>query len=82
MANTQLNSFDKANEEASAGYYKTKLNQGQIEVELSATKRVGLHKYTFADGADRNVKFDSGHTLMNNNGKSLKNKVEVVDEYT
>lgn len=82
MANTQLNSFDKANEEASAGYYRTKLNQGQIEVELSATKRVGLHKYTFADGADRNVKFDLGHTLMNNNGKSLKNKVEVVDEYT
>ncbi|EHR6178456.1 GH92 family glycosyl hydrolase [Vibrio parahaemolyticus O1:K58] len=82
MASTQLNSFDKANEEASAGYYKTKLNQGQIEVELSATKRVGLHKYTFADGADRNVKFDLGHTLMNNNGKSLKNKVEVVDEYT
>ncbi|MFZ3511937.1 GH92 family glycosyl hydrolase [Vibrio harveyi] len=82
MANTQLNSFDKANEEASAGYYKTKLSQGQIEVELSATKRVGLHKYTFADGADRNVKFDLGHTLMNNNGKSLKNKVEVVDEYT
>ncbi|HHX8312487.1 TPA: GH92 family glycosyl hydrolase [Vibrio diabolicus] len=82
MANTQLNSFDKVNEEASAGYYKTKLNQGQIEVELSATKRVGLHKYTFADGADRNVKFDLGHTLMNNNGKSLKNKVEVVDEYT
>ncbi|MFM2648544.1 GH92 family glycosyl hydrolase [Vibrio diabolicus] len=82
MANTQLNSFDKANEEASAGYYKTKLNQGQIDVELSATKRVGLHKYTFADGADRNVKFDLGHTLMNNNGKSLKNKVEVVDEYT
>lgn len=82
MANTQLNSFDKDNEEASAGYYKTKLNQGQIEVELSATKRVGLHKYTFADGADRNVKFDLGHTLMNNNGKSLKNKVEVVDEYT
>ncbi|MCC8251802.1 GH92 family glycosyl hydrolase [Vibrio campbellii] len=82
MANTQLNSFDKANEEASAGYYKTKLNQGQIEVELSATKRVGLHKYTFANGADRNVKFDLGHTLMNNNGKSLKNKVEVVDEYT
>ncbi|EMV0264758.1 GH92 family glycosyl hydrolase [Vibrio parahaemolyticus] len=82
MANTQLNSFDKANEEASAGYYKTKLNQGQIEVELSATKRVGLHKYTFAEGTDRNVKFDLGHTLMNNNGKSLKNKVEVVDEYT
>ncbi|EJL6412734.1 GH92 family glycosyl hydrolase [Vibrio cholerae] len=82
MANTQLNFFDKVNEKATAGYYRTKLNHGQIEVELSATKRVGLHKYTFANGADRNVKFDLGHTLMNNNGRSLKNKVEVVDEYT
>lgn len=82
MANTQLNFFDKVNEKATAGYYRTKLNLGQIEVELSATKRVGLHKYTFANGADRNVKFDLGHTLMNNNGRSLKNKVEVVDEYT
>ncbi|WP_158119718.1 GH92 family glycosyl hydrolase [Vibrio metoecus] len=82
MANTQLNFFDKVNEKATAGYYRTKLNIGQIEVELSATKRVGLHKYTFANGADRNVKFDLGHTLMNNNGRSLKNKVEVVDEYT
>ncbi|KQB02852.1 alpha-mannosidase [Vibrio metoecus] len=82
MANTHLNFFDKVNEKATAGYYRTKLNLGQIEVELSATKRVGLHKYTFANGADRNVKFDLGHTLMNNNGRSLKNKVEVVDEYT
>ncbi|KYN84505.1 alpha-mannosidase [Vibrio cidicii] len=82
MANTHLNFFDKVNEKATAGYYRTKLNLGQIEVELSATKRVGLHKYTFVNGADRNVKFDLGHTLMNNNGRSLKNKVEVVDEYT
>ncbi|MGF1710231.1 GH92 family glycosyl hydrolase [Vibrio kagoshimensis] len=82
MANSQLNTFDKTNEEASAGYYKTKLNQGQIEVELTATKRVGLHKYVFEDGAERNVKFDLGHTLMHNNGQSLKNKIEVVDDYT
>ncbi|ERM56179.1 hypothetical protein P780_08790 [Vibrio mimicus CAIM 1882] len=82
MADTQQNTFDKANEEASAGYYKTKLNKGQIEVELTTTKRVGLHKYVFANSADRNVKFDLGHTLMNNNGKSLNNKIEVVDDYT
>ena len=82
MADAQLNAFDKTNEHASAGYYQTRLNKGEIEVELTTTKRVGLHKYTFAKGADRNVKFDLGHTLLNNNGQSLKNKIEVVDEYT
>ncbi|MEI8611162.1 GH92 family glycosyl hydrolase [Enterovibrio sp. Hal110] len=77
-----LNAFDKENEFASAGYYRTKLNQGNIDVELTTTKRVGLHKYTFEKGADRNVKFDLGHTLLNNNGESLNNKIEVIDEYT
>lgn len=82
MNDSLINAFDKANEEASAGYYKTKLNQGNIDVELTTTKRVGLHKYTFAAGAERNVKFDLGHTLLNNNGESLKNKIELIDEYT
>ncbi|WP_283131087.1 GH92 family glycosyl hydrolase [Enterovibrio norvegicus] len=77
-----INAFDKSNEIATAGFYKTKLNNGSIDVELTTTKRVGLHKYTFAKGADRNVKFDLGHTLQSNNGKSLKNKIEVIDEYT
>ncbi|WP_035024195.1 GH92 family glycosyl hydrolase [Enterovibrio calviensis] len=77
-----LNTFDKSNEIATAGFYKTQLNNGDIDVELTTTKRVGLHKYTFAKGADRNVKFDLGHTLLANGGKSLKNKIEIVDEYT
>lgn len=82
IMDADLNAFDKSNESASAGFYKTKLNQGGIDVELTTTKRVGLHKYTFAKGADRNVKFDLGHTLLANNGQSLKNKIEVVDAYT
>ncbi|MBE1275044.1 GH92 family glycosyl hydrolase [Enterovibrio baiacu] len=77
-----INTFDKSNEIATAGFYKTKLNNGNIDVELTTTKRVGLHKYTFAKGAERNVKFDLGHTLLPNGGKSLKNKIEVIDEYT
>ncbi|STO57072.1 Putative alpha-1,2-mannosidase [Grimontia hollisae] len=82
MNDSLINAFDKANEVATAGYYKTKLNKGNIDVELTTTKRVGLHKYTFAAGADRNVKFDLGHTLLNNNGASLKNKIELIDAYT
>jgi len=82
MKNNLINSFDKENEFASAGFYKTKLNEGNIYVELTTTKRVGLHKYTFEDNAVRNIKFDLGHTLVPNGGESLKGKLELVDEYT
>ncbi len=82
LAQAEINEFDKKNEVASAGYYKTRLNQGKIDVELTTTKRVGLHRYTFAKGATRHVKFDLGHTLMANGAASLKNKIEIVDEYT
>lgn len=82
IANAEINTFDKVNEVASAGFYKTKLNQDQIEVELTTTKRVGLHRYLFAKDAERNIKFDLGHTLLANGGRSLKNKIEIVDDYT
>ncbi|GAL04695.1 alpha-1,2-mannosidase [Photobacterium aphoticum] len=82
MKDTLINAFDKSNEHASVGYYKTKLNEGNIDVELTTTKRVGLHRYTFEKGADRNIKFDLGHTLLNNNGETLKSKIEILDDYT
>ena len=76
------NTFDKANEKASAGYYSVVLNEGQIKAEFTTTTRVGLHRYTYAPGADRKIKFDLAHTLAANNGESLQNQVELVDEYT
>lgn len=39
--------FSHANEKARPGYYATRLDRYGIDVELTATKRVGLHKYTF-----------------------------------
>lgn len=38
--------FNHANEKAEAGYYSVKTNNG-IQCELTATTRVGFHKYTF-----------------------------------
>lgn len=38
--------FNKLEEEAEPGYYKTKI-QGRIGVELTATLRAGLHRYNF-----------------------------------
>ena len=37
--------FSHANEKARPGYYATRLDRYGIDVELTATKRVGLHKY-------------------------------------
>ncbi len=39
--------FQKKNERAEAGYYSVLLERDQIQCELTATERVGLHRYTF-----------------------------------
>ena len=46
--------FSHANEAAEPGYYRVKLNDG-INVELSATSRVGFHRYTFPGTDIRSV---------------------------
>lgn len=43
--------FDHADERASPGYYRTLLKESGVEAELTATDRVGLHRYLFPAGA-------------------------------
>lgn len=45
--------FSHANEKASAGFYSVKLEDDSILAELTATTRVGFHRYTF-NGSDSN----------------------------
>lgn len=52
-------SFSHQNEQASPGYYAVKLDNG-IQVELTATERVGYHRYTFPAQADPSIRFDLG----------------------
>src|SRR6201993_1365868 len=42
-----MSGFKKKNESASPGYYKTKLDKYNIGVELTASKRVGVHRYSY-----------------------------------
>lgn len=79
---SENNLFDKESEKASPGYYSVVLKEGGIRAELTATTRVGVHRYTFPENAARKVKIDLAHTLEGNNGESLLNRVELVDEYT
>jgi predicted alpha-1,2-mannosidase len=50
--------FDHAAETARAGYYAVHLNRYGVDVELTATKRVGFHKYTFPASSESRVIID------------------------
>ncbi len=49
---------DHTQEVVRPGYYKTFLTRYQVNVELTATKRVGFHKYTFPASAEAGIVFD------------------------
>jgi putative alpha-1,2-mannosidase len=55
--------FSHANEKAAPGYYSVLLDDYKIHAELTATRRTGFHRYTFAENKDANVIFDLGHSL-------------------
>jgi predicted alpha-1,2-mannosidase len=50
--------FDRRTERAKAGYYGVHLDRYNIDVELTATKRVGFHKYTFPASNEAKVIID------------------------
>jgi predicted alpha-1,2-mannosidase len=53
--------FSHEKEIASPGFYKTHLDDYNIDVELSTSKRVGFHKYTFASSDQANIIIDLLH---------------------
>ncbi|MCD8193519.1 MAG: glycoside hydrolase family 92 protein, partial [Tannerellaceae bacterium] len=50
--------FNRDTETTKAGYYAVRLERYGIDVELTATKRVGFHKYTFPASATSRVIID------------------------
>ncbi|MCE9635178.1 MAG: GH92 family glycosyl hydrolase [Planctomycetes bacterium] len=54
--------FSHANETASPGYYSVVLDDSGVKAEMTATTRVGVHRYTFPAGTkDANVVIDLRH---------------------
>ncbi len=53
-----VSNFSHANEKAEPGYYSVLLDQRNIKVELTATARAGLHRYTFPSSGEANVVLD------------------------
>jgi len=57
--------FKHSSEKASPGYYSVFLEDYKIKAELTATKRVGLHRYTFPKSNESRILFDLEHGIMN-----------------
>jgi putative alpha-1,2-mannosidase len=72
--------FDHADESADPGYYAVTLPDESVDVELTATTRVGLHRYTFPASTESHVVLDAGK----NNGTDAPSdvSVEVRDDRT
>jgi len=55
--------FSHDREHAEPGYYQVQLLDDDINVELTATPRAGMHRYTFPEGEQASLIIDIGHTL-------------------
>jgi predicted alpha-1,2-mannosidase len=53
--------FSHARESAEPGYYAVDLLDSGIRAELTATPRVGIHRYTFPENAPQGVVIDLGY---------------------
>ena len=56
--------FSHDHETALPGYYAVHLDDYDIDVELSCTKRVGFHRYTFNKKGPANIIIDPTHRIM------------------
>ncbi len=58
------------------GYYKVHLDDTNIDVELTATTRVGFHRYTFNDKGKAHILLD-----LNHRDYLLEGEIKVLDEH-
>jgi putative alpha-1,2-mannosidase len=68
--------FKKKNESASPGYYKTFLDKYNIGVELTASTRVGMHRYTYPKTGKANIIIDLQHR-----DEVLDSWIEVINDH-
>lgn len=60
---TYASTFDKKNEIALPGYYSVLLDDYQVKAELTATQRVGFHRYTFPKSSKGGLLIDLDYAI-------------------
>lgn len=75
--------FSHDREKAEAGYYSVVLEDNDILAELTATERVGVHRYTFPKGTGiGHIIIDLEYGIYNYDGKVLMANLRVEDNHT
>ncbi|HMQ05045.1 MAG TPA: GH92 family glycosyl hydrolase [Pyrinomonadaceae bacterium] len=75
--------FSHANETAEAGYYRVKLDDHNILAEMTATTRVGMHRYTFPSASsEAHIILDLMHGIYNYDDKNVWTFVRVENDRT
>ncbi len=72
--------YSHANETATAGYYKVKLDDDNITAELTATNRVGFHQYTFPKSDQAHIILDLMSGIYNYTDKNVWTFVRVEND--
>jgi len=72
--------FSHANEVAEAAYYKVKLDDHNITAELTASARVGFHRYTFPKSDQSHILLDLAAGIYNYDDKTVWTFVRVVND--
>jgi predicted alpha-1,2-mannosidase len=72
--------FSPADEKASPGYYSVVLRDPGVKAELTATTRVGLHRYTFPASESAHVLLDLVSSIYNYDGKVLWSQIRVESD--
>ena len=75
-----FSAFSHDKEKAEPGYYSVDLLDYGIKAELTATDRVGIHRYTFPKDSLSQIHIDLGYAL--NWDKATDTYIEVVDDVT
>lgn len=70
--------FDRKNQVAEPGYYKVLLDDYQITAELTATKRVGFHRYTFPENENAHIILDIGNK-QGESGEATDASIKMTD---
>lgn len=70
--------YSHRDETAFPGYYAVKLPDENVFVELTATNRVGIHRYTFSDVSEPHVLINLSNTIGNR--RSEEGAVRILPE--
>ena len=72
--------FYKNSEKAEPNYYTVKLKENNIQVELTTTTRVGMHRYTFEDTDSIHIILDLSYGIYNYEGKNVWTYIRVEND--